>query len=224
MSRAFDDAWLVVKAPWFVIDDDYEPFFDDRENIKGPLYSGGHQGDDPRYWTRNFDEALRYALFGSGVGMQTMRQTIPQVMVAEDPGPLDYERSPQNVLFADPETWTGEKGAVMSEPLNPDYDWGVDQAPMNYTPMPEAHLSNHISDMIRLLGEHGIQQNMTDEGLYVRDTSAQNATKEDIMGHLLGALGRLEGNEEPGRLDTGGDDRAGTSRTYRNRQWGLDVW
>jgi len=56
----FDQAWALLKSPFVT------PYYDD-EVINQPLYSGGDAGDDPLYWTKEPQEALMYALYGSAV-------------------------------------------------------------------------------------------------------------------------------------------------------------
>ena len=91
----FERAWLVVKAPWIDGGSTHAPS-GKPVTIDGPLYSGGDTWDEPRYWTDDVSEALAYAMFGSAIPRDgfdenfknkvKMRETIPQIMVAPDPG------------------------------------------------------------------------------------------------------------------------------------------
>jgi hypothetical protein len=220
---AFAHGWSLLKAPWYVMDEEWagdrpsvEEYYADEEPdiVRGPLYSGGSRGDKPRYWTRNFDEALRYALFGSAIGGKSgMRQTVPQVMVAEDPGPLD----PSNFLFEDPETWDPDRqrGAVMSH--GPIYDQDL---PIDYAPMDENELRVRIGAVLDELRDEGMSRRFMDEGYGVGDTSAQFENTEDVVSHVEQALERLN-TGEAGRLTA--DPMAGTAETFYRRVWrGMD--
>ncbi|MAR83189.1 MAG: hypothetical protein CMF55_00125 [Legionellales bacterium] len=109
----FDQAWVLLKAPYNVIDDlDLsQPYPQSTQHEM--MFQGGKEGDkDSQYWTSNPDEALMYALFGSDIeepdtfanpwnyGYAPMRTGTPQIRVApktEDNYNLqrDWETSPE---------------------------------------------------------------------------------------------------------------------------------
>ena len=94
-ATPFEAGWdSITKAPW-IVDGTMHPKMPPM-TVEGPLYSGGDISDTPRYWTNDFNEALAYALFGSAIPVRglddtfseqvPMRETIPAIWVAQDPG------------------------------------------------------------------------------------------------------------------------------------------
>jgi hypothetical protein len=113
---AFDEAWHLIKAPWSV--DTPQGTYG---KVTGPLYSGGDRiNDEFRYWTKDKEEALAYAMYGSAVpessfnqsilsnlglshhGVPPMRQTYPAIKVAPDPG-FDEDGNPASFVTAYPQ-------------------------------------------------------------------------------------------------------------------------
>jgi hypothetical protein len=199
---AFDQAWLVVKAPWI---DRYTTHASGKPvTIDGPLYSGGDTSDDPRYWTDDVSEALAYAMFGSAVPREgldpsrqelhselhenfknkvKMRETIPQIMVAPDPG----------------SAWRGIDGHIDESLLNEDVDiqnyfleedphsnaymhdeqWGAPE----HAPMPRDELEAMIQQIVDSGDDH-----------FRWGNTGTNMSQEARRAHILGALERLQTN------------------------------
>lgn len=190
---AFDRAWDVVKAPWFEDPSEITHSGGKPITIGGPLYSGGDTWDEPRYWTDDVTEALAYALFGSAIprdGLDNsfkeqvrMRETIPQIMVAPDPGYawmgkdghideslLDENDDIQNyILHSDPES-----DAYMHEEK-----WG---API-HAPMPR----DELEAMIQQIVDNG-------DDYFRWGNTGTYMPPEARWGHILGALERLQTN------------------------------
>ena len=127
MSDAFQRGWDLVKAPWIDGDSTHAPS-GKPVTIDGPLYSGGDKRDDPRYWTDDVSEALAYAMFGSAIprgnknaaefrNRVKMRETIPQIMVAPDPG----------------DAWRGKDGHIDESLLDENDDIQNYILPVSYT-------------------------------------------------------------------------------------------
>ena len=169
---AFDRAWSVVKAPWINNNYNDESLRDMPHapsgipaTIDGPLYSGGDTSDDPRYWTDDVSEALAYALFGSAIprGNQNaaefrnrvkMRETIPQIMVAPDPG--SAWRAKDGTID---ESLLGEDddiqnyilhGDTHSDAYMHDEQWGAPK----HAPMPRDELEAMIQQIIDSDDDH----------------------------------------------------------------------
>jgi len=85
---AFDQAWVIVKAP-----------YDIEGDVRDVLYQGAKEGDpDTGYWPMSYDEALVYALMGSDTSDDAnMRSGIPQIRVAPETEQMHH-------LDSDPET------------------------------------------------------------------------------------------------------------------------
>jgi len=201
---AFNRAWEVVKAPW--IDGGLTHALSGKPvTIDGPLYSGGDTLDEPRYWTEDASEALAYALFGSavprtelhdfGYGLSRqaekdfinnvkMRETIPQIMVAPDPGDawrgkdghideslLDENDDIQNYILYDDQPH--------SEAWLADDQWGAPE----HAPMPRDELEAMIQRIVDSGDDHFRWGNT---GTYM--------SQEARRAHILGALERLQTN------------------------------
>jgi hypothetical protein len=195
---AFDEAWLVAKAPWIDGGSTHvpsgKPVIISSSLIDGPLYSGGDTWDEPRYWTDDVSEALAYAMFGSAIprGIKNaaefrnrvkMRETIPQIMVAPDPGDawrgkdghideslLDENDDIQNyILHSDPE----------SEAYMHDEHWGAPE----HAPMPADELEAMIQQIVDSGDDHFRWGNT---GTYMSDGERRI--------HINEALHRLQTN------------------------------
>tara|TARA_B100000287_G_C20673194_1_gene794177 strand:- start:4361 stop:5098 length:738 start_codon:yes stop_codon:yes gene_type:complete len=107
---AFDQAWLVVKAPIDV--------YSDRGRVREitddeMLYSGGDFRDEPRYYSTDPDIAMHYALYGSaipyadfrgrrdtrGKAIPPMRRTIPSISIID---PRDFQYPDVLPMLEDP--------------------------------------------------------------------------------------------------------------------------
>jgi len=200
---AFNRAWEVVKAPW--IDGGLTHALSGKPvTIDGPLYSGGDTLDEPRYWTEDASEALAYALFGSavprselhdfGYGLSRqaekdfinnvkMRETIPQIMVAPDPGDawrgkdghideslLDENDDIQNYLL---------HGDPQSDAYMHDEQWGAPE----HAPMPRDELEAMIQRIVDSGDDH-----------FRRGNTGTNMSQSARRAHILGALERLQTN------------------------------
>jgi hypothetical protein len=158
----FDRAWNVVKAPWF--DPEVEGQRPDQIEypIEGPLYSGGDEMDDPKYWTTDMNEALAYALFGSAIPRSTineekdkkmkelfdrigMRETIPTIFVADDPGevPYDEEEYQVDIEHPDIQSYILDKDPHSDAYMHDD-QWG---AP-NYRAMSRGEMTDMIQEIL----------------------------------------------------------------------------
>ena len=191
---AFEKAWdSIIKMPWLIEDGIY---FDENNPslVEGPLYSGGDKGDDPVYWTTDLNEALAYALFGSAiprVGFEAdfreqvpMRETIPRVLIAEDPGygwrnkeggikdPKEFgpnDAIDNYMLYRDPE----------SDAYMADFNWG----PPEHKPMSQDKMRNLL---LSLAEEH--------DDMFAWGTTGRYKTADERKAHIKGALERLETN------------------------------
>ena len=194
----FDRAWGVVKAPW--IDGGSTHASSGKPvTIDGPLYSGGDILDEPRYWTDDVSEALAYAMFGSAIprseeeiihGLKNfknkvkMRETIPQIMVAPDPGDawrgkdghideslLDENDDIQNYILYDDQPY--------SEAWLADEHWGQPE----HAPMPKDELEAMIQRIVDSGDDH-----------YRGGNTGSYMSQEARRAHILGALERLQTN------------------------------
>ena len=190
---AFDQAWEVVKAPWIDGGSTHAPS-GKPVTIDGPLYSGGDTWDDPRYWTDDVSEALAYAMFGSAiprVGLEDsfkeqvrMRKTIPQIMVAPDPGDawrgkdghideslLDENDDINNYILYDDQP--------NSEAWLADEQWGQPE----HAPMPRDELEAMIQGIVNSGDDH-----------FRWGNTGTSMSQEARRRHILGALERLQTN------------------------------
>lgn len=191
-------AWDLMKTPWIAngrIGAYRQP---KPRAIDGPLYSGGDTWDEPRYWTEDVGEALAYALFGSAIprnGLEDsfneqvrMRETIPQIMVAPDPGSawrLPDGRIDESLLSA----WEkGEDdtlenyfldGDPQSEAWMHDEQWGAPE----HQPMPRDELEAMIQQIVDSGDDH-----------FRWGNTGTNMPQEARRAHILGALERLQTN------------------------------
>lgn len=170
---AFDQAWLVVKAPIDV--------YSDRGRVREVgddemLYSGGDFRDDPRYYSDDPDIALHYALYGSaipytdyrgrrdtgGKAIPPMRRTIPSISIID---PRDFQEP--------------DIGFMQEDPYSPGI--GV---------MDEDNMGERLSHdrVVELLREY------IDEGRYrgaLGGTTGELFTPEQRLRHAKDALSRL---------------------------------
>ena len=170
---AFDQAWLVVKAPIDV--------YSDRGRVREigddeMLFSGGDFREEPRYYSNDPDIALHYALYGSaipytdyrgrrdtgGKAIPPMRRTIPSISIID---PRDFQES--------------EFGIMQEDPYSPGI--GV---------MDEDNMGERLSHdrVVELLREY------IDEGRYrgaLGGTTGELFTPEQRLRHAKDALSRL---------------------------------
>ena len=200
---AFDQAWTLLKMPWINADITHA-LSEKPVTIIGPLYSGGDTSDDPRYWTEDVGEALAYALFGSAVprvalgdfGYESphqneknfidhvkMRETIPQIMVAPDPG--DAWRGKDGHID---ETLLGEEADIQnyllhgdphSDAYMHDEQWGAPE----HAPMPRDELEAMIQRLVDIGDDH-----------FRWGNTGTSMSQEARRAHILGALKRLQTN------------------------------
>ena len=194
---AFDKAWALLKAPWI---DEASTYGPSRKpvTIDGPLYSGGDKLDDPRYWTDDVSEALAYAMFGSAIardGLEdsfkeqvNMRETIPQIMVAPDPGSawrgkdghideslLGEDDDLQNYIL---------QGDPQSDAYMHDEQWGAPE----HQPMPKDELQAMILRLVDSGDDH-----------FRWGNTGTMMSSEERKTHINGALERLLGIKNRGR-------------------------
>ncbi len=192
---SFEVAWdSIAKAPW-ILDDGI--FFDEtnpRNQVEGPIYSGGDSWDEPRYWTKDFNEALAYALFGSAIpvsGLEDsfreqvpMRETIPTIRIAQDPG---YG-------------WRNEKGE-MKAPNEFDDDDDINNYLLQRDPESEGYLIDEQwgapehkemeeKEMRKLL----LSLIEGHDDMFAWGTSGAYKTADERKAHIRGALDRLMTN------------------------------
>lgn len=193
----FDRAWSVVKAPWF--DPEVEGQQPDQIQypIEGPLYSGGDEMDDPKYWTTDMNEALAYALFGSAIPRSTineekdkkmkelfdrigMRETIPTIFVADDPGEVPYDEEEYQVDMEHPDiqSYILDKDPHSDAYMHDD-QWG---AP-NYRAMSR----DEMTDMIQEILDRG-----PDEDFFQWGNTGSYKQPMERRAHMEGALERLK--------------------------------
>ena len=93
---AFNRAWDLLKTPYNIVDnldsmsssdlESLRPYFEKPYPQGGQhemLFQGGkEEDDDSTFWTKDRDEALMYALFGSDFDASAMRTGVPQIRVA----------------------------------------------------------------------------------------------------------------------------------------------
>ena len=187
----FDRAWSLLKSPFVTPSKD--------EVIDQPLYSGGDAGDDPLYWTKDPQEALMYALYGSAVLNDTepgnihgydrdyypeeqdmstftpppLRQTIPTIRVANPHSDID------EVVELDPQA----------------HDWY-----RNYMSHDLAHERLPDEEVARLINEY------LDDGAFGAGfTSGQYYPYDKREAHVRAALERLK-SRQAGKLALTGDE------------------
>ena len=200
---SFEVAWdSITKAPWIVdgtMHPEMPPF-----TVEGPLYSGGDKwGDEPRYWTDNLQTALAYALFGSAVPVRglddtfseqvPMRETIPAIWVAQDPGYNWQVKEPGERCGGErdaEELW--EEGDDlrnyilqqdrMSEAYMHDPQWG---APINEK-MSDDEMERRLREILDKGGDNIFFGTLGGHG-----TTGDYKTDEQRYAHIQGALERL---------------------------------
>ena len=149
--------------------------------------------DDPRYWTDDVSEALAYAMFGSAIardGLEdsfkeqvNMRETIPQIMVAPDPGSawrgkdghideslLGEDDDLQNYIL---------QGDPQSDAYMHDEQWGAPE----HQPMPADELEAMIQQIVDSGDDH-----------FRYGNTGTIMSQEARRAHILGALERLQTN------------------------------
>ena len=227
-------AWSLMKAPWIAngrIGAYRQP---KPRTIDGPLYSGGDILDDPRYWTEDVSEALAYALFGSAIPRGTqnetefhnrvkMRETIPQIMVAPDPG----------------SAWRGKDGQIDESLLGDDdalENYFLDGDPQSeawmnaenlgapkHQPMPRDELEAMIQQIVDSGDDHFRWGNT---GTYKNHPQRRSHIKDALI-RLRGGRASTDGRPLLGddvkhlveTSETDQIDRAGDDEDYL-REWG----
>lgn len=186
----FDQAWALVKAPFVPYNEigGYEEPFSD------VLYSGGDTSDSPEYWSKNPQDALAYALFGSAVPMKgyehlfsrspdydeghkpPLRETVPTIRMSRD----DPEW--ETMLRVDPES-----DAYISE-------------------MNEDITTEHMSDdVVEQMINEAIKNPSFIPYMSRYATTARHHSEDERLKHMIEAKKRLLSGES-GNIDI--DDEA----------------
>lgn len=205
-GEPFEVAWdAITKAPWIVDGTNYST--GKPTTVDGPLYSGGDKWDEPRYWTDDFQAALAYALFGSAIPVEglddtfreqvPMRETIPSIRVAKDPGYKWQVQEPGKrfgMMRDAEELW--EEGDdlqnyilqedPMSEAYMHDEHWGE---PINEK-MSDDEMERSLREILDKKGD-----NISFGTLGGHGTTGDYKTTEQRYAHIQGALDRLMTNE-----------------------------
>jgi|TARA_R110000824_G_scaffold316632_2_gene503904 alkanesulfonate monooxygenase SsuD/methylene tetrahydromethanopterin reductase-like flavin-dependent oxidoreductase (luciferase family) len=181
---AFDQAWALLKSPFVT------PFED--EVIDQPLYSGGDAGDNPLYWTKDQEEAMMYALYGSAVLNDTEpgnvhgydRNFYPDEQDFDTFTPPLMRQTIPTIFRADPHPTLDER--VELDPM-------ADDRYRNYMSHDLAYDTLSDDDVARLINEH-----LEDYG-GAGFTSGQYHPHENREAHVRAALERLK-ERQAGRL------------------------
>ena len=218
--KPFDQAWELVKAPWIDGGSTHAPS-GKPVIIHGPLYSGGDKRDDPRYWTDDVGEALAYAMFGSAIpreGLEgsfkeqvKMRETIPQIMVAPDPG-----RAWQGQDGHIDESLLGEDDDLQNYILHDDHPhsaaWRHDEqwgAP-KHQPMPADELEAMIQRIVDSGDDH-----------FRYGNTGTIMSQEARRAHILRSLERLQTNTR-GQTDLPNDVKHLVETSETDQITGMD--
>tara|TARA_R100000388_G_scaffold2745_1_gene3641 strand:+ start:2185 stop:2808 length:624 start_codon:yes stop_codon:yes gene_type:complete len=199
----FDQAWALLKSPFVT-----QPFED--EVIDQPLYSGGDAGDDPLYWTKDPQEALMYALYGSAVLNDTEpgnahgydRNLYPDEQDFDTFTPPPLRQTVPTIFRADPHPTLNEP--IHLDPMADDWYRNYMSQDLAYEPLPN-------EEVVRLINEYLDEWGGAGSAGF---TSGQYYPPEMREKHIEEALERLK-NRQAGRLTLpeGTEDIYGWSRT-----------
>ena len=191
----FNQAWALLKAPFVVT-----PHED--EVINQPLYSGGDAGDDPLYWTKDPQEALMYALYGSAV----LNDTEPGNVHGYDrnfyPDEQDYDTfTPPPLRQTIPTIFRADPHPTLDEPVHLDpmaHDWY-----RNYMSHDLSYDTLSDNDVEKLIQEYLDEWGGAGSAGF---TSGQYYPVEMREKHVKEALERLR-NRQAGKLTLNDSER-----------------
>jgi len=199
-GEPMDLAMRLLKAPYNIVQnlpfmsaDEIEslrPYFEQpypQGEQHEMLFQGGKEGDDDSgYWSKDRDEALMYALFGSDFDNPIMRTGVPQLRVAPKTDDT-YD------LFADPETKQvgisgGESHRTSGYTTGPDIPHQI---------QPREDTAKQIEDLLsRWQGrDYDHASEYWSPERMAHDTSARQASQEERIAHVEEMLNRVRTGE-----------------------------
>lgn len=174
---AFEAAWLVVKAPLWQYMSEFQGHPVMYQDIADPLYQGGPKSDSSQHYTDDFETALAYAVFGSGVALDgdpvPMRVTVPTVREHQFE---DNDPEYRHTLMIDPEYGEWGEARYVIDPNNELTGEG--------TPVPNDRIREVLNRWLETT------RNIPEDAQ--TSTSMQGHSDDNIMRHIRGALARLE--------------------------------